>query len=141
MKRAMRLDKVTIAALEAVLRLYCNPDQLAESVPTLQLLALKLTEIQTAAEALQACLQQCLPEFKVEIAGSQSQIGSGALPTDTLKSKSVVVHQTSQTSAESLARTFRSLSVPIAGRIAQDALWLDCRVLPKDLKDLSLIHI
>ena len=136
MKRAMRLDKVTLAALEAVLRLYSNPDKLSESVPTLQLLALKVEQINTAALALQSTLSKLLPKFDVTISDSKSQIGSGALPTDTLASKAVVVHKNDHTSADTLARQFRSLSTPIAGRITQDALWLDCRVLPADLKQL-----
>ena len=136
MKRAMRLDKVTLAALEAVLRLYSNPDKLSESVPTLQLLALKVEQINTAALALQSTLSKLLPKFDVTISDSKSQIGSGALPTDTLASKAVVVHKNDHTSADTLARQFRSLSTPIAGRITQDALWLDCRVLSADLKQL-----
>jgi len=108
-------------------------------VPTLKLLALQLDEIQTTAEALQVCLQECLPQFNVEVCDSKSQIGSGALPTDTLKSKAVVIHKNHQTSADALARKLRSLSVPIAGRITQDALWLDCRVLPADFEDITAV--
>jgi len=136
MKRAMRLDKVTIAALEAVLRLYRNPDKLAESVPTLQLLSLSVEEIHKSATTLQSTLQNLMPKFDIDISDSKSQIGSGALPTDTLESRAIVIRRNAQTSADTLARQFRSLSVPVAGRITQDALWLDCRVLPADLDQL-----
>ena len=136
MKRAMRLDKVTIAALEAVLRLYGNPDKLADSVPTLQLLSLSVEEIHKSAATLQSTLQNLMPQFDINISDSKSQIGSGALPTDTLESKAIVIRGNAQTSADNLARQFRSLSVPVAGRITQDALWLDCRVLPADLDQL-----
>ena len=90
MKRAMRLDKVTIAALEAVLRLYGNPDKLADSVPTLQLLSLSVEEIHKSAATLQSTLQNLMPQFDINISDSKSQIGSGALPTDTLESLSLI---------------------------------------------------
>lgn len=136
MKRAMRLDKVTIAALEAVLKLYCNPDQLILSVPSLRQISRKASDIRTSATALQHGLRHAMPQFEVNVEDCKSQIGSGALPTDTLDSTAVVIPETPDVSVDTLAHYFRSLSVPVIGRIAQKSLWLDCRVVEAEIKDL-----
>lgn len=137
MKRAMRLDKVTLAALEAVLKLYSNTDQLADSIPSLGLLSRSATDIKSTAAALQPVLQKSLPDTNVTLAPCESQIGSGALPTKTLQSYAVVIEGGGTESATSLANRFRSLSVPIVGRVAQNSLWLDCRSLSSELAEIT----
>lgn len=138
MKRAMRLDKVTLAALEAVLKLYSNTDQLAESIPSLGLLSRSATDIKNTALALQSVLQKSLTDTNVTVAQCESQIGSGALPTKTVKSYAVVIEGGSNESAAAIANRFRSLSVPIVGRVARNSLWLDCRSLRNDLEGNDL---
>ncbi len=137
MKRAMRLDKVTLAALEAVLTLYASPDRLAERVPSLGLLSRTATEIKETAEILHRILATALPDFEITICDTKSQIGSGALPTRTLDSYAVTIEGNSTTSASELATLFRALSIPVIGRISQNALWLDCRSLLHDLDELT----
>lgn len=134
MKRAMRLDKVTIAALEAVLRLYADPARLVERLPTLRLLAAKAPQIRARAERLRPHLAKALGDgFTVEIADCRSQIGSGALPVDRLDSAALVARPAVEKGGgrrlQALAAALRDLPVPVVGRIADDALWLDLRCL------------
>ncbi|HEU6441539.1 MAG TPA: L-seryl-tRNA(Sec) selenium transferase, partial [Microvirga sp.] len=87
MKRALRVDKVRLAACEATLRLYRDPDRLAEKLPTMRLLARSTEEIRQQAERLLPVLADALePGVAVEIVSCRSQIGSGALPLDTIPS-------------------------------------------------------
>lgn len=137
MKRAMRLDKVTLAALEAVLKLYAKTDQLAESIPSLEMLSRSATDIKNSALALQTVLQNSLPELTVSISPCESQIGSGALPTRTLDSYAVVIEGNNKVPAAALSDRFRKLPVPIVGRISQNSLWLDCRALRDELDEIT----
>ena len=139
MKRAMRLDKVTLAALEAVLKLYSKTDQLAESIPSLEMLSRSAEEIKKSALALQSTLQKTLPQMKITISPCESQIGSGALPTRTLDSYAVVIEGNSSIAATDLSDKFRRLTVPIVGRISQNSLWLDCRALRDELAEISAL--
>ena len=137
MKRAMRLDKVTLAALEAVLKLYAKTDQLTDSIPSLDMLSRNPDDIKKTAFALQDILQKSMPEMKVSISPCESQIGSGALPTRTLDSYAVVIEGNVKVTAASLADKFRQLPVPVIGRISQNSLWLDCRALRDELEELT----
>ena len=130
MKRAMRLDKITLAALEAVLKLYTRPEQLAEKLPALRVLSRSPDAIHKSALELQTLLQSKLPaQVSTSIETCQSQIGSGALPTRTIKSFAVKVIPSQHYSADQLACAFRELAVPVIGRIKNDCLWFDCRCL------------
>src|SRR5204862_2591789 len=81
LKRALRLDKIRLAALEAVLRLYADPDRLATRLPALRLLARPCQEIDALARRLLPALTQALNGFAmIEVVETKSQIGSGALP-------------------------------------------------------------
>ncbi len=126
MKRALRLDKVTIAALVAVLRLYRDPDRLVERVPTLRLLARPEAEIRALAERLLPVMENALPNYTVEIVVCMSQIGSGSLPVERLGSAALSIRGRS---LEKLAAGLRALPVPVIGRIHEGALLLDLRCL------------
>ncbi len=87
MKRALRLDKMRHAALEATLRLYREPERLAERLPTLRLLARPLPEIRALAEGLRGPVADRLGvDIDVTVLSCDSQIGSGAMPLETLPS-------------------------------------------------------
>ncbi len=142
MKRAMRLDKVALAALEAVLKLYGSPDTLSKAVPSLRSMARSAEEVKTTATSLGDELRKVLPDYDVTIDQCDSQIGSGALPTKTLQSYAVVIkaagaEKTSGKSVSSLSEKFRAMPIPLIGRISNDALWLDCRVLDAELDELT----
>ena len=135
MKRAMRVDKVTIAALEAVLRLYADPDRLVERLPTLRLLARDPYDIGALARRLQPVVAQWLGEgVDVKVAPCQSQIGSGSLPVNRLPSSALMLKpfSKSKTGGAALRRlvtAFRSLPKPVIGRVHDNTLLLDLRCL------------
>jgi L-seryl-tRNA(Ser) seleniumtransferase len=134
MKRALRLDKMRIAALEATLKLYRDPDSLARSLPTFRLLALPNAEIEARARRILRALQASVgAAFVVDIVGCQSQIGSGALPLVTLPSAGLAIHPSVARGAgrllKHLADALRRLAVPVIGRIEDQALVLDLRCL------------
>ncbi|MET3663210.1 L-seryl-tRNA(Sec) selenium transferase [Aquamicrobium ahrensii] len=132
MKRALRVDKLRMAALEATLRLYRDPDRLAERLPALRLLTRSRDEIAALARRLQPAVATALgPAYRVSAADCASQIGSGALPLDMLASAGLALHATdgSGTTLERLASALRRLPVPVIGRIADNALVLDLRCL------------
>ncbi|TIV98714.1 MAG: L-seryl-tRNA(Sec) selenium transferase, partial [Mesorhizobium sp.] len=132
MKRALRLDKLRLAALEATLKLYRNPDRLVERLPTLRLLARPAVDIASQAQRLAPVLSNVLgDEFVVDVVECRSQVGSGALPLDTLPSAGLAIsHQSGSGQAlEMLAAALRALPVPVIGRIEGQALMLDLRCL------------
>jgi L-seryl-tRNA(Ser) seleniumtransferase len=135
MKRALRVDKMTVAALSALLRLYANPDRVAERVPTLRILARPAGEIRKLAERLYPLVAARLQSFAaVELADCESQIGSGALPTQRLSSAGLAIRPLTGkpgagTALQRLARAFRNMPVPVIGRVQDGALILDLRCL------------
>ena len=135
MKRALRLDKVTLAGLAAVLRLYRDPDRIGETVPSLRLLTRTADAILDQAERLLPAVQAALSGIAdVTVVASKSQVGSGSLPVDKLDSTAfalVPVTQKRRTgkSLEDLAQRFRALPVPVVGRISEGALMFDLRCL------------
>lgn len=131
LKRTMRLDKVTLAALEAVLKLYRKPESLTATLPVLALLTRAPEEIKASAEALAIYFKRVLRQgLSVSIKACESQIGSGALPTKTIPSFAVVIECNDSTqSIESIAGIARSLPHPIVGRLSRNSLWFDCRAL------------
>jgi L-seryl-tRNA(Ser) seleniumtransferase len=129
LKRALRLDKVRLAALEAVLRLYADPDRLAERLPALRLLTRPLSDIAAAGERLLPGVTAALAGVAgVELADAHSQIGSGALPLSLLPSRALALRPR-RGSVEVLAATFRALPVPVIGRIDDSCLLFDLRCL------------
>src|SRR5690606_3764229 len=133
LKRALRLDKIRLAAPESVLKLYRDPDRLAERLPTLRLFTRKADDIRASAERLRAPLAAALGSgWTVEIVDCASQIGSGALPLETMPSAGIAMRPAGKASGravETLAARFRALSVPVIGRIGDGALIFDLRCL------------
>ncbi len=131
-KRAMRLDKIRLAALEATLRLYRDPDRLAQRLPTLRLLTRKPDELRAlAGRLLPAVSAQLGPAWQVAVAECASQIGSGALPLESLPSAglSLTPIDGDGRAPERLLAALRALPTPVIGRIAQGAVLLDLRCL------------
>ncbi len=134
LKRALRVDKIRLAAIEATLALYRDPDRLIARLPTLRFLARPKNDIDAQAQRLRAAVAERLgPAFTVDVGDCLSQIGSGALPLDTLGSAALRIRpHGSQRALEHLAAALRALPRPIIGRIADGALQLDLRCLPED---------
>jgi L-seryl-tRNA(Ser) seleniumtransferase len=138
MKRALRMSKLPLAALEATLMLYLRPERLARDLPTLRLLTRPLADIEATAQAVLAPLQAALsPRYQVERVALQGQIGSGSLPVERLPSAGLAIapveKKGSGRALDALAAALRQLPVPVIGRIADDRLILDCRCLEKPI--------
>ena len=132
LKRALRVGKLTLAALEAVLALYRAPEFLAARLPTLRLLTRPVAAIEAQALRLLPRVQAALGErFDAMVAPMQSQIGSGALPTERLASFGFAVstRKGQRGSLDRLDAVLRQLPRPMLGRIADKTLWLDLRCL------------
>jgi L-seryl-tRNA(Ser) seleniumtransferase len=134
-KRALRLDKMRLAALEATLKLYRDPDRLAQRLPTLRYLSRTKDDIGETALRLATAIGRLLADrAAVEAIDCASQIGSGALPLETVPSRGVrlVPAETGKRSGrrvEDLAAAFRALPVPVIGRIEKKGVVLDARCL------------
>jgi L-seryl-tRNA(Ser) seleniumtransferase len=126
LKRALRLDKARLAALEHVLLLYLDPERLAERLPTLRLLTRPAAEIRASAERVAAAVRSAWPERPVAVEPCHSQIGSGALPVDLLGSYAITI---GGIGLEALSARLRALPRPVIGRLGGGRLWLDCRCL------------
>lgn len=132
LKRALRLDKMTLAALAEVLKLYRNPQTLPQRLPTLRQLTRPLPDIQALAQRLQQAVAAAVaPHYTVSVVSSRSQIGSGALPVDTLPSASLQLLPIDGDNARlrHLAAALRHLPRPVIGRLHKGALLLDLRCL------------
>jgi L-seryl-tRNA(Ser) seleniumtransferase len=143
LKRALRCDKLTLAALAATLRLYSAPD-LAHTLPTLCWLTRPLAEMDTVGRAAVPLLQAALGDaFRVELEDSESEIGSGALPAETLLTKVISITH-ARHGAQHIARLFRASTPPIIGRVQSGRFLLDLRGIfqPEELvpnKSLDLL--
>ena len=132
LKRALRLDKIRLAALEAVLRLYADPDHLADRLPALRLLTRPLGEIVELGQRMLPALETALAGIaEVGLVDTRSQIGSGALPVSLLPSAAVALRPISRSggAVEKLARSLRELPIPVIGRIDAGRVLLDLRCL------------
>ena len=149
MKRALRIDKIRLAAIEATLRLYRDPDRLAERLPTLRMLARPRAEIAAAAKRLLPQIASALaPRFEAGIVACDSQIGSGALPTETIASAGIALRVRGAKSGgralAALVTAFRELERPVIGRVENDAFVLDLRCLEDEttfLRNLSTLRL
>lgn len=144
MKRALRCDKMTIAALAAVLKLYADPDRLSQRLPTLIALTRTTEEIGEVARQLIEPLASKIGRIAtVSVVECESVVGSGALPTRTLPSRGISIAPHDETkSGKSLlgqiSKAFVALPTPVIGRIHAGAFLLDLRCLdrPEELGTL-----
>lgn len=128
--RALRADKMTLAALEATFRLYLDEDRLTATVPVLHMLSRSKEELTKRARRLRNALAR-LPNLDVTLAEGVGHAGGGALPTVPLPTK-IVQLRPRQISAEQLAEALRCFDPPIMGVLADGCLTLDVRTLRDD---------
>ena len=141
LKRALRADKMTLAALEATLRLYLHPEKLAAELPTLRLLTRQAEAIRQQGERIQAALAAHYADFDLQVEPWLSQIGSGSLPVDRLPSAALTFTPRDGRGSrlEALAARWRLLPVPVIGRIYDGRLWLDLRCLEDEPRFMEML--
>ena len=129
LQRALRCGKLTLAALEATLRLYRQSPDITQAIPTLRAFTRRLDEIREFGEAVLPKLQATLGDgFRLMLEDSTSQIGSGALPTEELPTFVIAIEHP-KLSATAIAKKFRDANPPIIGRIKEDRFLLDLRTI------------
>ena len=132
LKRALRVDSMILAALSEVLKLYRHPDSLTATLPTLRQLTRPANQIEAQAVRLCDELAGHLPAtFRVATTPCLSQIGSGALPVETLPSFAIAIESAAGQDSDlrRLAMELRKLPRPVIGRIHDGRLLLDLRCL------------
>ncbi len=132
LKRAMRLDKIRLAALEATLRLYRDPDRLAARLPTIRHFTRSRAEIAATAKGLLATVAAWAgPDWQVTVTDCIGRIGSGALPLEGLPSAGLALRPVKGGGAAlgEMSARLRGLPVPAIGHIADGAVVLDLRCI------------
>ena len=130
--RAMRIDKMTLAALESTLRLYRDPRAAVAAIPTLRMLTMPAGTIQARAQALYEGLSALNhPRLKLGYAEAVSRAGGGALPLLELPTRCVTVQVEGVTTA-ALETQLRRQHPPVVGRIEADIFYMDPRTLEDD---------
>jgi L-seryl-tRNA(Ser) seleniumtransferase len=129
LKRALRADKLTLAALSATLALYRSSPNLVCDLPIIGLLARPMERIELLAQEAAALLREALPlAFAMKVIPSDAEVGSGAQPTFQLPSRAVAITRDGW-SPERIAALFRAAEPAILGRIARDHFLLDVRAV------------
>tara|TARA_B100000989_G_scaffold45557_2_gene29187 strand:+ start:675 stop:2117 length:1443 start_codon:yes stop_codon:yes gene_type:complete len=135
LKRALRCDKMTIAAFSTLLKLYENPERAKLEIPTLRLLNRKEKDIYEVVEKLYPSIKSKVSNIaEVKIIKCKSQIGSGSLPVELLPSYGIKISaknlkRNSNKFLQNISKKFRELPIPIIGRLSKDSLIFDCRCL------------
>jgi L-seryl-tRNA(Ser) seleniumtransferase len=125
--RAMRVDKLTLSALEATLRLYLEPERALKEVPVLAMLTERVEQIESRARSMVSSLHSS--NIDAEVAPSTASVGGGAFPTADIASRAVVLSKDAERTEERL----RHGEPAVIGRIAGGKLLLDLRsVLPRE---------
>jgi L-seryl-tRNA(Ser) seleniumtransferase len=138
MKRALRVDKIRLAAIEATLKLYRDPDRIAEQLPTYRHLAKPPDQIAALGHRLLPALRAKLGgRFSLDVIACASQIGSGALPLETIPSAGIAIRPTAKRGTGrtlgDLTDAFARLPVPVIGRIENQAFIIDLRCLDDEV--------
>lgn len=130
--RALRIDKMTLAALEITLRLYRDPDQAVRKIPTLKMISADLREIEQKAHVLKELIDKLdIKDLKTDFVNSSSRAGGGSLPETNIPTICVGI-ETGFFSASQLEKFMRKNSPPVMGRIENNKYLLDLRTVSDD---------
>lgn len=127
LKRALRMDKLSLALLNETLKAYEDPENLHKSVRLIQELNLAPRQLKHRAKQVSVVLKEQLPDFEVQIEPSESLLGSGTQPTTTVPTIAVTLAHKKQSKLINLEQTLRELSPPVIGRISKERIVLDMR--------------
>jgi len=130
--RAFRCGKLTVAAMEATLKLFLAPETLKERHPLYRMLSLGVEELKSRARRMEQSLRKNLPaEVRVSVVDGGSQVGSGSVPVETIPTKLLSVMSASL-SPDDMARKLRLHRPPVFTRIHKDAVLFDFRTILPD---------
>ena len=138
LNRALRIDKLTLAALESTLRVYLDPERVMKVLPALSMLACPLEELERRARRFQRKLSKDLSSLcKICLKEENSQVGGGALPLQELPTR-VVALRPLKLSAASLEERMRKNAPPVVVRVKEEEILLDLRTVAKEEEDILL---
>ncbi|WP_313351123.1 L-seryl-tRNA(Sec) selenium transferase [Paracoccus sp. (in: a-proteobacteria)] len=141
LKRALRVDKIILAALAETLQSHDDPQRARAEIPTLRLLTRPQDEIRALAQRLCPQVQTALSGLaNVQVIDCSSQIGSGAQPVDLLPSAGLAFAETGAVSVSRIAQAFRDLPLPVIGRVHKGQYLLDLRCLEDEAPFLSQLN-
>ena len=126
--RALRVDKMTLAALEATLLLYRNPAQAARKIPTLRMITISFDELKERANDLAAKLES-IPGISVQVGSGESQVGGGSFPGYRIPTALVYLTLPTSCSPTKFEQLLRTGEPPIVARLEHDQLIFDVRTL------------
>ncbi|MDZ7762367.1 MAG: L-seryl-tRNA(Sec) selenium transferase [Desulfovermiculus sp.] len=133
LNRALRIDKMTLAGLEATLRLYLDPDTAGEQVPTLRMICARPEQLKSKAQRLASRLRPRLgQDFDIRTESGASRVGGGASPEHDLPTTLVVLTPKMGIDVDELRNVLLRTDPPLVGRIEHDGLCLDPRTLQPD---------
>ena len=136
MARALRIDKMTLAAIEATLRLYLDPEKAFAEIPTLRMLSQQPEEIRSRCDRLLKSLEQEFSDLaEIEVIETRTTVGGGALPLAELPGYGLGLKPTG-ISLNKFSEKLRRCSPPVVGRIQDEAFIIDPRTLGEDEEGL-----
>lgn len=139
--RALRIDKLTLAGLEATLRLYRDPEQAIRQIPTLRMLALTSADLRPRAEAIRATAAERLrQQAEFQVVESAAQVGGGSLPGHEIPSLALAIRPRCL-SLDQLEANLRQGQPALFSRIQKDQLLLDLRTVQPEEDDLLLVAL
>ncbi|WAW14259.1 L-seryl-tRNA(Sec) selenium transferase [Peptostreptococcus equinus] len=139
--RALRVDKMTIATLEATLRLYLNEDEAMEKIPTLKMLTYTKEELFKKAKGLQREINnytEVADNINIEIEECKGQVGGGSMPTEELDSYAVTI-SSNNISVSQIEKALRLSDKHIIARVYEDKYILDVRtIFEEEFRDIAI---
>ncbi len=136
--RALRVDKLTLAGLEATLKLYLDPVKAVKNIPTLSMILVPLSELRDKAERLKKKIKEKTGElFEVSVEEDVSKVGGGALPLEELPTR-VIALTSKKFSCEELEKKLRENDLPVIVRVKDDKVLLDVRTIrPEEITEIA----
>ena len=132
LNRALRIDKLTLAALESTLQLYLDPESVIQKVPTLRMITMPQSELTARTARFKENLLKNLPDaITVQIEEDISQVGGGALPEQHLPT-SVLALQSKVVPVQECEKRLRNHKPPVIARIHKDQLRVDLRTVAEE---------
>lgn len=129
--RAFRVDKMTLAGLEATFRHYIDPGEALRKIPTLRMLTASEEDLRMRAERLAEVLRSAAPRFSFETMEGHSQVGGGSMPLEKLPT-TLVAARCEGLSAARVESGLRGFETPVIARISEDRVLLDIRTIRDD---------